>query len=528
MSAPTTSVLWNRCLLASLAVNGVGVGALGVSHFAHPDSGPAQKVASVAKKPKTRLMEIRLEKEVDSKKESPLGKGGGETKDGTDRGGSGDGASDRSDTSSAGPKARAAKSAQASNHGKAMGSKAVPNIDFGHIALAKPKPRTVHSPNGVFDLRNAHIKGTTYADPKLLAKNQSPNKLIGKSEVKVIGKATSMAKCVGSVGGNTIYGGKATILLGKGIDIKGTKFCAPGGIPGVPGSAQGQSGSNASLVSSLWRSSGTGPKAEVSAPKGSDKAKGGSGLNAVDGAAAGDPQGRSPVRATGPVRNVDEPWVSYGYRGGGKRMGGPATDLHLPASHDDPTDRVRPEKSRGEVKPVVYSRFEPAPISVGSHSDRGTIPWGPDSRKRRPQGLRGDYYLGNEFEQYAFTRVDRNIDFVWTNRVVDPRLTRFRPFSVRWTGFVKPDFSETYTIYTSSDDGVRLWIDGKLVIDNWTEHAPQENVAQVSLVAGKEVPIRLEYFEIDGLQIQVIKLYWESPSQPKAYIPARSLFQPGR
>ncbi len=522
MSALNASTLWNRCLFASLAVNGVAVGALGVSHLAHPDLGQAQRVAAVTKKKPTRLMEIRMDKETLTADPNGAEE---KTKGSTDGGSPEDGASESSRNS---PERNSRMDKKVASREKvsekARASKTVPNVDFGKIALTPPKPRTVHGPNGIIDLRNAHIKGTTSADPKLLAKNQPPNKLIGKSQIKVVGKATSMAKCVGAVGGNTIYGGEGAILMGKGIDIKGTKFCAPGSGLGVPGGGQSQTGSNSALASSPGKGGNPDSKGKTS---GTNGRKGGNGLNAQDGAPVDGIPTSSGARATGPVRNVDEPWVSYGYRGG-KRLGGAATDLHLPANHDDPTDRVRPLTSYIDNKPVKFSRFEPAPVSVGSHSERGTIAWGPDSKKKRPLGLKGDYFLGNEFERYQFSRVDRNIDFVWTNRIVDSRLTRFQPYSIRWTGFLKPDFSETYTIYTSSDDGVRLWIDGKLVIDNWTEHPPQENVAQVTLVAGREVPIRLEYFEVDGLQIQVIKLYWESPSQPKVYIPTRSLFQSGR
>ncbi|HEX5053702.1 MAG TPA: right-handed parallel beta-helix repeat-containing protein [Planctomycetota bacterium] len=55
-----------------------------------------------------------------------------------------------------------------------------------------------------------------------------------------------------------------------------------------------------------------------------------------------------------------------------------------------------------------------------------------------------------------------------------------------------------YEVRTISDDGVRLWIDGKVVIDNWTWHPPHEDVAEVALERGKHA-FRLEHFEIDGV-----------------------------
>ena len=44
-------------------------------------------------------------------------------------------------------------------------------------------------------------------------------------------------------------------------------------------------------------------------------------------------------------------------------------------------------------------------------------------------------------------------------------------FSVRWSGEVQPLYSQEYTFYTVSDDGVRLWVNGVKLIDNWSDHA---------------------------------------------------------
>jgi parallel beta-helix repeat protein len=60
-----------------------------------------------------------------------------------------------------------------------------------------------------------------------------------------------------------------------------------------------------------------------------------------------------------------------------------------------------------------------------------------------------------------------------------------------------------YEVRTVSDDGIRLWIDQKPVIDNWTWHPPHEDKAEVTLEKGKHA-IRLEHFEIDGVaQLQL-------------------------
>jgi hypothetical protein len=240
--------------------------------------------------------------------------------------------------------------------------------------------------------------------------------------------------------------------------------------------------------------------------------------------------------AKGPLHGLDDQKfkdVGIGLDTGRGPYNAQINALHLPETHGDPGDRARPGSPSGSANShgksdsyVVPDKipFNPDPISVGSHSEQGTIPWGPDSPKHPKEfGLQGAYYIGRDFQHYQFTRRDKNIDYTWTGMQVDPRLPMGKPFSVRWTGFLKPRYSELYTIYTTSDDGVRLFIDGKLLIQNWNIHPATEDVIQIPLEAGKEYPIRVEYFEQTGLTKEVIKLYWESPGQPKEYIPEKCL-----
>jgi len=98
-------------------------------------------------------------------------------------------------------------------------------------------------------------------------------------------------------------------------------------------------------------------------------------------------------------------------------------------------------------------------------------------------------------------------------------------FSVRWTGKIEPRHSEEYTFYTLSNDGVRLWIDGQLVIENWTGHPATEDSGKIRLEAGRQYALKLEYFQGGGNS--VIKLFWQSPSQPREIVPQSALFLAG-
>ena len=55
--------------------------------------------------------------------------------------------------------------------------------------------------------------------------------------------------------------------------------------------------------------------------------------------------------------------------------------------------------------------------------------------------------------------------------------------------------SGTYTFRTWSDDGVRLWVNGQLMIDNWSDHEPASDTATITLEAGRKYDLVLEYYE---------------------------------
>ena len=113
-------------------------------------------------------------------------------------------------------------------------------------------------------------------------------------------------------------------------------------------------------------------------------------------------------------------------------------------------------------------------------------------------GLKGEYFNNQNLEgSPALVRTDEHIDFHWgdgsyaANAPVDH-------FSARWTGYFVPKTAGSYTFYTNSDDGVRLYLDDKLVIDDWQRHAETVNTFLKQLDAGKPYKIKLEYFEMVG------------------------------
>jgi hypothetical protein len=135
-------------------------------------------------------------------------------------------------------------------------------------------------------------------------------------------------------------------------------------------------------------------------------------------------------------------------------------------------------------------------------------------------GLAASYYDNMNFTNLVVARVDPTIDFNWGTGAPAPGVGA-DTFSVRWQGEVKATFSETYTFYTQSDDGVRLWVNGNLVINNWTDHSSTENSGTIALTAGQKYAIRMDFYENGG--DAVARLSWSSPSTSKQVVPSSQL-----
>ncbi|HUW81944.1 MAG TPA: Calx-beta domain-containing protein, partial [Phycisphaerae bacterium] len=136
-------------------------------------------------------------------------------------------------------------------------------------------------------------------------------------------------------------------------------------------------------------------------------------------------------------------------------------------------------------------------------------------------GLTGAYYDNIDFTAFALSRVDATVNFNWGTGSPDPSIG-VDTFSIRWVGQVQPLYSETYTFYTNTDDGVRLWVDNQLVIDHWVDQGPTEWSGTIALLAGVKYDIEMEYYENGGGA--VAELRWSSTGQAKEIIPQPQLY----
>lgn len=144
-----------------------------------------------------------------------------------------------------------------------------------------------------------------------------------------------------------------------------------------------------------------------------------------------------------------------------------------------------------------------------------------DSVQGTGNGLRGEYFNNRDLTNRVFTRIDNTVNFNWGSGSPDSRIGA-NTFSVRWTGTIEPRFSERYTFTTRSDDGVRLFIDGRLIIDQWNDHAPTNHTGSITLEAGVQYDIRMEYYENAGGATAALS--WQSASQALQVIPRSQLY----
>ncbi|HSU53711.1 MAG TPA: PA14 domain-containing protein [Candidatus Dormibacteraeota bacterium] len=126
----------------------------------------------------------------------------------------------------------------------------------------------------------------------------------------------------------------------------------------------------------------------------------------------------------------------------------------------------------------------------------------------------------------AWTNTDGQVNFDWGTGAPDqffnsPSLVNTDHFTVRWYGQLQPGWAQPYTFYTTNDDGIRLWVNGQLVIDSWVNQSASGHSGSINL-GTNTVPIIVEYFE--NTSSAVAKLAWDSLSQSKDFIAQSQLY----
>ena len=135
-------------------------------------------------------------------------------------------------------------------------------------------------------------------------------------------------------------------------------------------------------------------------------------------------------------------------------------------------------------------------------------------------GLTGRYFADQKFEKIIKTRKDRKINFDWNlGPIIDDY---YDNVSVTWDGEIKAPRNGEYRFTTRSDDGVRLWIDDRLIIDDWRKHAVEDQSNSIYLEKGYH-DIKIEYFDVGGHA--VMKLLWIIPGTQRPKVISSSFFR---
>lgn len=133
-----------------------------------------------------------------------------------------------------------------------------------------------------------------------------------------------------------------------------------------------------------------------------------------------------------------------------------------------------------------------------------------------PEGITVTYYNGSDFSHKIATVTKKKIQLGYSKKN-DNRKMPIGDFSAVWEGFIKIPADDIYRFKLLSNDGSRLFIDEKLIIDHWAEHDFIPKVGKTRLKKGK-YPIRIEYFNKG--EVGKIRLKWYAK---RARIPSGSV-----
>ena len=164
------------------------------------------------------------------------------------------------------------------------------------------------------------------------------------------------------------------------------------------------------------------------------------------------------------------------------------------------------------VHPITRAMYRvglPAPPTIPTEALQT-----PDGRP----GIEVEYFEGVQFEKPAGKVVDPKVEYTWPGPpLTEPPagLKKLDYFSARWTGFLTAPEEGEYEIGLEGDDGFRLWIDDRLVIEDWNNGASRYRGAKVAFHQGQKAPIKIEFF--NGTGNRDLRLSWRTPSAIKQY-----------
>ncbi|MEO1450758.1 MAG: PA14 domain-containing protein, partial [Bacteroidota bacterium] len=136
-------------------------------------------------------------------------------------------------------------------------------------------------------------------------------------------------------------------------------------------------------------------------------------------------------------------------------------------------------------------------------------------------GLLGTYFHNADKTDIAFYRNDAELDFYWGSGSPDPGI-EYNSFSIVWEGEIEAPVSGLVSFLATADDGVRLFVNNQLIIDEWQDQARTTHSGSINMTAWQRVPIRMEFYEAGAYASA--RLEWTASDLTRETVPSEFLY----
>jgi len=177
-----------------------------------------------------------------------------------------------------------------------------------------------------------------------------------------------------------------------------------------------------------------------------------------------------------------------------------------------------------ELNKTYYWRVDE---QTSSGINKGDI-WSFTTAPRAQGGLKGQYYDAPELEgEIVLTRIDPQINYDWGSGSPEPDVVPADGFTVKWTGAIDIPADGEWTFWTHADDGVRLSVNGQLLIEVWGASRPLEWDSDTITLDAGTYPIEMDFYDVaDANHAAIVSLHWQGPLIPERQVIPSGALQP--
>ncbi len=207
--------------------------------------------------------------------------------------------------------------------------------------------------------------------------------------------------------------------------------------------------------------------------------------------------------------------------------------LLLTSEREGVVEKFRTSRVTGMTGDITYAATWtpiPSPTGAATYTDTPTITPTPTATNSPTPtvcplsgtGLRGEYFFNQDLTGLVTTRLDPTVNFNWVSAPMAGMPSTTTNYSVLWIGSVEAPYTGTYTFTTTTDDGVRLWVNGSEIINEWVDQGTTSWANTINLSACTTYPIVMEYYQNTGGA--VAQLSWTIPGYSSAIISQTYLY----